>query len=113
MKASWVLTDDQRRMIVDLYREGASPSKLAERFGVTDTAIVQLARRAGVAPQRPDLAHLAGTTHGRGRKAQQRKFEGAEMQAAAVPNDTRSLTAAFFGDPLPGRSALDQRGNRP
>lgn len=28
----------------------------------------------------------------------------------AVPADTRDLTARFFGDPLPGRSALDTRG---
>ncbi len=26
-----------------------------------------------------------------------------------VPADTRNLTARIFGDPLPGRSALDQR----
>lgn len=28
---------------------------------------------------------------------------------ALVPKDTRPLTARLFGDPLPGRSALDQR----
>lgn len=28
-----------------------------------------------------------------------------------VPEDTRSPIARFFGDPLPGRSALDQRGH--
>lgn len=26
-----------------------------------------------------------------------------------VPRDTRTLTARIFGDPLPGRSALDQK----
>lgn len=26
-----------------------------------------------------------------------------------IPRDTRSLTAMAFGDPLPGRSALDRR----
>lgn len=26
-----------------------------------------------------------------------------------IPDDTRDLTARFFGDPLPGRSALDRR----
>lgn len=29
---------------------------------------------------------------------------------AEIPPDTRSLTARTFGDPLPGRSALAQRG---
>ena len=27
-----------------------------------------------------------------------------------IPPDTRDLTGRFFGDPLPGRSALDLRG---
>jgi hypothetical protein len=26
----------------------------------------------------------------------------------AIPRDNRSLTGRFFGDPLPGRSALDR-----
>lgn len=29
---------------------------------------------------------------------------------ASVPPDTRNRTSRLFGDPLPGRSALDQRG---
>jgi hypothetical protein len=29
-------------------------------------------------------------------------------RAGAVPDDTRSLTGKIFGDPLPGRSALDR-----
>ena len=28
---------------------------------------------------------------------------------AEIPADTRSLTARLFGDPLPGRAALDHR----
>jgi hypothetical protein len=28
---------------------------------------------------------------------------------AEIPSDTRGLTARTFGDPLPGRSALDRR----
>ena len=37
--------------------------------------------------------------------------KGEELAArlADVPADTRCLTARFFGDPLPGRSALDRR----
>lgn len=30
-------------------------------------------------------------------------------QLTRMPQDTRTLTARFFGDPLPGRSALDRR----
>jgi hypothetical protein len=31
-----------------------------------------------------------------------------EARRAEIPADTRSLTARIFGDPLPGRSALDR-----
>jgi hypothetical protein len=30
---------------------------------------------------------------------------------ATIPHDQRSFTARLLGDPLPGRSALDQRGH--
>lgn len=33
----------------------------------------------------------------------------AERLMALIPPDTRGVTARLFGDPLPGRSALDQR----
>ena len=33
----------------------------------------------------------------------------AERALATVPPDTRSMCARLFGDPLPGRSALDQK----
>lgn len=33
----------------------------------------------------------------------------AERALASVPADTRSSTGRVFGDPLPGRSALDKR----
>lgn len=36
----------------------------------------------------------------------------AEARRALIPDDTRNLSARAFGDPLPGRSALDKRLNR-
>ncbi len=36
--------------------------------------------------------------------------EEAEAVLRTVPMDTRSITGRMFGDPLPGRSALDRRG---
>lgn len=35
--------------------------------------------------------------------------ETIEARLAEIPDDTRSKTARVFGDPLPGRSALDMR----
>lgn len=39
--------------------------------------------------------------------------EDIEARMAEIPYDTRDLTARIFGDPLPGRSALDRMGGRP
>lgn len=36
------------------------------------------------------------------------KPEDIEARWAEIPADTRNLTARIFGDPLPGRSALDR-----
>ena len=35
--------------------------------------------------------------------------EDVAARLAEIPPDTRDLTAQVFGDPLPGRSALDRR----
>lgn len=35
----------------------------------------------------------------------------AASRIAEIPKDTRSVTGRILGDPLPGRSALDRRGN--
>ena len=35
--------------------------------------------------------------------------EDAVALIAEIPSDTRNLTGRMFGDPLPGRSALDRR----
>lgn len=32
-----------------------------------------------------------------------------EQRLSEIPSDTRDLTGRIFGDPLPGRSALDRR----
>lgn len=37
------------------------------------------------------------------------KAEEVEARMAEIPEDTRNLTSRAFGDPLPGRSALDRR----
>jgi hypothetical protein len=36
----------------------------------------------------------------------------AERLMSMVPRDTRNITQRAFGDPIPGRSALDQKRNK-
>lgn len=47
--------------------------------------------------------HVAGADH----MTKAAKLQ-AERMLLAIPADTRDLTQRLFGDPLPGRSALDQ-----
>lgn len=54
-------------------------------------------RAAGPAPVNPKQATRAYVAN------------DAAIRVAEIPHDTRSLTARMFGDPLPGRSALDRR----
>lgn len=41
-------------------------------------------------------------------KAQRASVAECDAKLREIPDDTRSLTARICGDPLPGRSALDQ-----
>lgn len=50
----------------------------------------------------------AGLTYNVGKRDTQAE-DGWRRQMAVYPRDTRNLTARVFGDPLPGRSALDMR----
>lgn len=113
-----MLSREQRQIALSQYSAGTLPSEIARQFGVSSAAIVQLARRAGLPPQRPDLARQTPKRLAWQRKAGEHlskvrhlcRHEHTENDIElAVPPDTRSITARICGDPLPGRSALDMR----
>lgn len=64
-------------------------------------AIYDAEKRAATASKKAAGIGLLGLGGPRG--------EELEARLAEIPPDTRCLTARFFGDPLPGRSALDRR----
>jgi hypothetical protein len=85
------------------------------RKHVTQGAIDERARqrRAVVQAQRNatnrEMAaarKAAGLTYHAGKRGTQIEADW-RRQMAAIPDDTRDLTARICGDPLPGRSALD------
>lgn len=129
-----VLTKTQRETAVKMYQRGITPTEIGDQYGVSAAYIVQTARRAGAAAQCPKLATACQIAKRR-RASLKKSAEEKEMSAlrraagltnhaapsqlirqdvverlmAEIPSDTRGLTAYFFGDPLPGRSALDRR----
>jgi hypothetical protein len=58
--------------------------------------------RAACAPERRDRSRLRNGSVARADRDAMRLM-------AQIPSDTRDFTARIMGDPLPGRSALDQR----
>lgn len=77
----------------------ATTSAAQERKRLRQKARCEMNRQLAASKRRAGLsARVAART-------------GPEFDAllAAIPPDTRDLTARFCGDPLPGRSALDRR----
>ncbi len=100
--------------------EGMTWTALARRFGCASDTVKRALdpafrqRRAeGIKAARENRQRSVEMP--RGRPANFVISEGTAVARDAarlmelVPKDTRSLTARLFGDPLPGRSALDQR----
>lgn len=81
-------SDEDRALMREMHRDGKTWWQIGQHFGVSGES----ARCA---------AHWIGRT-----AVQQNIIE---QLFAAIPKDTRGLTARLCGDPLPGRSALDRR----
>lgn len=102
-----MLTDDQLNEARKMRDAGAAWGVLEAHFGLSVfrircevDAAYREKRRLQKRAQRP---HAAGLTADYIPKAT------IAARLAEIPPDTRSKTARLFGDPLPGRSALDRR----
>lgn len=132
-----MLTKAEREIATSKFKDGVSPQTIARLLRVTPGCVHMIARRAGLPPQKPRRAPKPILTAAderyqdrqRERNRQMRAFTAAKRAAgcpvkaestmaahldamarlALIPADTRTLTARFCGDPLPGRSALDRR----
>lgn len=88
-----------------LWHEGRSIKEIAEHFGVSDRAIRNRLPKAWLLARRrekglPTVINLS---------TRRETIADAKRQLAALPPDTRDFTARLFGDPPPGRSALDRK----
>ena len=119
------LTADEKAEIIKLYRDGVPVKIISAEYGCDRTYPSALAKRAKLQLRMSDEARKRlGESTRRIFKEKARKAEDKAHAAAAKrkaieslpqivielqPYDTRPFTAQFFGDPLPGRSALDQK----
>lgn len=125
-----VLTAKQRAAIAKAYFAGAMPSDVASEYGISTPHVLMISKR------QDSEKHNARRKLYRDRVrkvecAERREASSAKRDAgltnrmagrsahfdalrlmAEIPRDTRSLTALAFGDPLPGRSALDLKQAR-
>lgn len=76
-------------------RGGQSYRSIAEDMGYSDTTVRKYTQ---------DEARLTFASQ----RDRRRLSDDAAARLAEIPNDTRDITGRAFGDPLPGRSALDQ-----
>lgn len=119
------LTADEKAEIIKLYRDGVPVLAIAAEYGCDRTYPSALAKRAKLQLRMSDEARkrLGESTkrifREKARKAKDDAYVAVVKKKAVEslpqivielqPYDTRPFTAQFFGDPIPGRSALDQK----
>lgn len=84
-----------------LRSQGKTTAFIAKEIGVSETTV----RR--ILTDHQDSRRVANSQRA---ERHDDKADAARLMRK-IPNDTRSLTARFFGDPLPGRSAADMRAS--
>ena len=109
-------TDEEKREIIAIYRQCGSVPETSAKTGVSQKTIhkwldPEKAEKWRVAENINKKQAIEGFT-GRNivRSVDNVQLSAQEIEARK-PRPHRSITAWMFGDPAPGRSALDQRAN--
>jgi hypothetical protein len=66
----WKTTEDERREMIDRYREGESTVAIGRDYGVTRSYVTILARKAGCAGRGRGFSWRASALHARARTPQ-------------------------------------------
>jgi hypothetical protein len=96
-----VFTPEQLERAREMMSDGCSWARIGARLGCDDETI-----RARIDPDYKAMRSSRYTGPLSGLRAGSDRHLNAAL--ARVPADSRSRQAKFMGDPLPGRSALDQ-----
>lgn len=101
--------------VAELRQAGKTWTEIGKELGVDGTTAhiavdpeYAAVRRARINHRRREKSEITPEM----RRAGDRRVseDDAKVALASIPADTRDLTARMLGDPLPGRSALDRRG---
>lgn len=93
------LTEQEIEIAIGRKRTGSSLAAIAHDLGCSRRTLCRALHDAGV---------MSIKSHADARPSASELME----RVREIPLDTRDLTAKVFGDPLPGRSALDRREAR-
>ena len=109
-----VLSDGDRNEIAALRADGWTHAHIAAHFGVGIFVVRRVLDPAALRASERASRRRAAAGRGRGESdAYSSVDQDARTKAIQPPKrDERDLTAKVCGDPLPGRSALDRRGER-
>ena len=89
------------KAILDLYKQGFSIKKIARDMKISVYNVTKICE-----PEKIELAKLRNRDFTSRSEAKQREMERLQ---ASIPEDTRTYSQILMGEPLPGRSALDNR----
>lgn len=99
-----------------LLAQGLTIKQIAKHMGHTFTTIKMRLDPYYAAMRKQRINELRSIArYGRGRShvttTRRAASDDVDERLQEIPHDTRTKTARLCGDPLPGRSALDQRNN--
>lgn len=113
-----VLAKEIKEAVARSYLAGTPCGEVAKEFGLTPPHVMMIAMRYDrdryLTRRQPRQALPKEQTAKRADGVRRQESvlwieHDAARLAQFIPEDTRSLTGRFCGDPLPGRSALDLR----
>lgn len=105
------LTDDQLRQATEMRANGMAIFAIAAALGVPDDRVRKTIDPAYRERVRAEKArqHYRNRSRAGIEPIDRKAVRDAARLRQQIPPDTRGLTARIAGDPLPGRSALDQQ----
>ena len=93
----------------EMRKQGLSWTEIGRTLGVTSTTAKTAVDPAYLAKRQQKVNNNRRVSRAKAGQTRVRKEEA--IAAVEFIRDTRGFTARMMGDPLPGRSALDQRSS--
>lgn len=103
----WKVPGNEKRLFQLVTKTGMSASQIAREFGVSRNSIIAKCLRKGWALPNGSAPKVNPHVCEKVTPRIQLEARIDIRDLPPIPEDTRDLTARTFGDPLPGRRAID------